>query len=752
MISLSKLLAQSTIKGLVTDEETGEPVVGANIYVPETGKGTITANDGSFELMVDGAFSRLNVSCVGYNTFVWDNDGASDLHVKLVPAINLEEIVITGVRAMDRAPVAKTSMKTEEIEAVYIGQDVPFMLEQSTPSLISYSEAGSNFSNYGQFRLRGVDQSRVNITFDGAPLNDMIDQGVFFSNFTDLSNNVKSVQVQRGVGTSSNGTASFAGSINFESVSLNESKPAADLQLVGGSFNTYRANAAVNTGIMNNNLSFHASFNTFRSEGYRNHSSTRSNSFYFSGGYFGEKDFFKLNAFIGRSKNGLAYSPVAISDIEIDPKTNYINENDIDDFGQWLVQLQYTRLFNDLFSLSSNAYYGGAGGDYPFGFLDENEELVQINFPLTNDHIGLMSTLNYTSQNRRLTAHGGIHLYTFRRVNLENIVPDRANPYYEEHSQKDEVSVFAKANYSIGKFALYGDLQLRTLKLDIDPDETLLPDEPVITKNWSFLNPRIGLNYELDVTKNLYISYGRNGREPTKIDILGGFQLNPSNLESVKSDDVKPEYVNDFEAGFNIDHASFSGNANLFYMIFTDEIAPIGEFVPEGFIQLRKNMPNSFRRGIELNWIWKIVNNFSFSGNTTYMQSEIEEYAPEGEGQVYNNVTPALSPEWIFSGSLEYTFLDRFGIQLGGRYVGESYQEPTNDPRFIMPSFFVIDTKFSVGFGKGHSFDLFLNNVFDQQYFTYGAPVDVDWDGSFDEPGYFVQPPRNLYGKLVLKF
>ena len=119
---------------------------------------------------------------------------------------------------------------------------------------------------------------------------------------------------------------------------------------------------------------------------------------------------------------------------------------------------------------------------------------------------------------------------------------------------------------------------------------------------------------------------------------------------------------------------------------------------------------------------------------------------------MYYNVTPALSPEWIVTGGLEYTFLQRFGIQLSARYVSESFQEPTNDPAFIMPSFVVMDAKFSVGFGKGHSFDLFFNNIFDKRYFTYGAPVDTNWDGSFDEPGYFVQPPRNLYGKLVLKF
>lgn len=757
--------SQNTVYGLVTDAETHQPLPGVNIYTDKGAIGTITNNEGSFTLKIPQYLSLILFSYVGYRTdsILWN--GEKEIHMSLQPSINLEEIVILAIRADTDAPVAKVDINRKDIEAIYVGQDVEYVLENTSPSIISYSESGTNFSNYGQFRLRGIDQSRINITLNGMPLNDMIDQGVFFSNFTDFSNNVQTVQVQRGVGTSSNGTASYAGSVNFESIKISEEKPSADIELAGGSFGTYRASGSVGTGLMQNKMSFYSRFSAFNSGGYRHHTSTKSYSFYASGGYFGKRDLVKFTSFAGRSKNGLAYMPVGISDIEKDPKTNYVNENDIDDFGQWAFQLQHTHLFNNQWSLASTAYVSGAGGDFPATFMSFDtlyqpgtppykieERLVQINYPLTNRHYGLISNLNYTSRNNRLSMHGGLHLYTFRRNNYESLMPDEANPYYHEKSKKDELSFFTKAIYGINRFKLYGDLQFRTLSLSIIPDKNLLPDEADIVKNWTFINPRIGVSYKLDRSKSLFISWGHNGREPTKIDILGGFQLNSSNLPSVISEAVKPEFVEDIEAGIQLHSQALQGQINLFYMFFKDEIAPIGEYVPEGFIQLRKNVPSSFRRGAEVDLKWKISTAFDLDGNATFMQSRIKEYAPDGDVQVYYDVQQPLSPEWMFTTNITYHFLSGFSATIGGRHVGDSYQEPTNDPRFTMPAFFVANARISYAFGKGHVVDIFLNNIFNTRYYTYGAPVDNDWDGAYDEPGYFVQPPRNAFAKLLLKF
>ena len=753
LISGSVIIVNAqNLKGQVIDLETNEGLYGVNVFLLEKNVGVVTDEEGYYELQRPNLGSKIRFSYVGYEVVEIIYQGQDTLDVALKPSINLEEIVIKSIRAGEYAPIARVIVDREKIEKIHVGQDALFMLESTTPSLITYSEAGTSFSNYGQFRLRGIDQSRVNITLNGVPLNDMIDQGVFFSNFTDFSNSIQSVQVQRGVGTSTNGTASFAGSINFESVSLLDDQPSGELELVGGLFNTYRGSVGVKTGLLKNKTAFYTRFSTFKTDGYRYHTGTNAYSFYGSGGYFGKKDLIKITGFVGRSKNGLAYSPVAISDIKVDPRINYINENDIDNFGQGFLQVQHTHIFNEYATMASSIYYGGAGGDFPWGYIDDSGSLVQINYPLINDHVGIMSNINTTSKNERLNISAGVHAYTFRRTNLESIIPDNKNPYYEEHSQKDEFSLFGKAEYLIGKTRFFADIQLRTLRLVIHPDKALLPDEDVITKKWSFVNPRIGINYALNETKQLYASFGSTGREPTKIDIFGGFNLNPSNLESVKRDDVKPEFVSDIEAGMFFRYPSFKGQLNVYYMLFRDEIAPIGAYVPEGFLQLRKNMPHSYRRGIEFDFIWELVNNLSFSGNFTFMDSEIEEYNPDEDPNTYKNVLPALSPEFITKGELNYQVFSWLGFSFSGRYVSESFQEPTNKQLFKMPAFFVSDLGASFGFGQGHSFDFFLNNIFDQQYFTYGAPVDLDWDGIFDEPGYFVQPPRNFYARLVLKF
>ncbi len=745
--------AQTVVTGKVTDAQTNEALVGANITVPGTNLGTTTNVDGEYRLQLSQTPARLKVSYVGFSTQQVAISGEQDegtLNFALSVSRSLEEVVINAIRADQKAPVAQTTVSREEIEELYVGQDALFVLEQKTPSILAYSESGTRLTNYGQMRLRGIDQTRINITLNGVPLNDMIDQGVFFSNFTDFGNSIESVQVQRGVGTSTNGTASYAGSINFESVNLQDSVASAEAQFLGGSFGTYWASGEVKTGLLNDKFSFYTRFTRTSSDGYRYHSGTESYSFFFSGGYFGEKDMIKLTGFTGRTRNDLAYLPVALPDIEADPRTNYVSENDIDNFGQHLIQLEYTRFLGTNTSWVSSAYYGGAGGDFPAGFPDAEDNFMQINYPLYNDHYGFMSYLNQESDNGRWDINGGLHAYTFQRENIEAIIPNYADPYYQDNSQKDEISLFAKASYELGDLILFGDLQFRTVQLELNADESFLGQSADIpTRSWTFLNPKIGLTYELNSRTNFYASFGRSGREPTRFDILGSTQINTFNLASVQDiGQVQAEYVNDFEGGVRFNNGKLSGQANVFYMQFENEIAPIGQAIPEGFVQLRKNVPNSFRRGVEVDWNYRPFDQLSFSGDVTYMQSRIDEYAPEGSDEVFTGVVPIISPEWLVNASMEYRPLNWLTLALSPRYVSESYLEPTNQEGLVLPSYFLLDSRATLFFGK-HSLSLQLNNLFDEQYYSFGQPVAF---GEQTVPGYFVQPPRNFYAILRLRF
>lgn len=760
------VFAQYKITGKIFDLESNEPLMGATILVENTNLGTISDIDGLFSIdLKEIGNYKLTVNFVGYKPVNVEVSESSNISIPLINAYRLDEVVIRAIRGAKSGPVTKHVIEKKQIDRVYVGQDALFVLDKLSPSLISYSENGTSISNYGQMRLRGIDQSRINITFNGTPLNDMIDQGVFFSNFTDFTNSIETIQIERGVGTSTNGAAAYAGSVDFQSIDLRNTQLGAELQFTAGSFGTYRASAELTTGLLDNKMAFYTRFSSIHTDGYRYHSGTDSYSFFFSGGYYGEKDLVTLTAFTGQTRNGLAYLPTAISDIEIDPRTNYVNENDIDNFGQDFLQLQYTRSISDNSSLVATLYYGAAGGDFPAGFYVTDsiysssepdgyylsDRLVQINYPLYNDHFGFISYFSHNSADQKFTLNTGIHLYTFKRQNIEAVIPDNANPYYDERSWKNEFSLFAKAEYNFGRVSLLGDIQVRTLSLTINPDDYLLPGEPDIVKDWTFVNPKIGITYSIDATKDLYFFYGYSGREPTKVDILGGFQLNSSNLESVKSDDIKAEYVNDFEGGFRIHNAVFQGQINAFYMNFTNEIAPIGEYVPEGFIQLRKNIPSSYRAGIELDWNWNIISSFSFTGNFTFMESRIDEYAPEESQVVYTDVSQPLSPNFMGMGALIYHFKKIVDIELSGRFMSESYMEPTNQAGMVLPSFFVSNMRLGINFYQEHRIDFYFNNLFNTLYFTYGAPVDPEYDGTL-EPGYFVEPPRNFFAQLLLKF
>ena len=741
----TSLYAQ-TITGRVVDEETEKPIAGANVFVPDTDRGTVTGSDGTFELSVPEDSERLRISYVGYKTKVVRIE--DNMTVYLSPSINLEEIVIQGVRAQPEDPVAQSVVQQGELQQVYIGQQPSFYLEDLTPAIFSYSESGTRLANYGSMRLRGISQERINMTLNGVPLNDMIDHGVFFSNFTDISNSFESVQVQRGVGTSSNGVASYAGSINFESVNIEDRERGGQLEFGLGSYDSYRVNGSLSSGMINDKWSFYGSYSRILSDGYRYHTETNAHSFFFSGGYFGENDMVKINAFDAGSKNGLGYAAVAKSDLEEDPRTNYLNENDDDDFGQRLVQLQHTHKFSDEFSTTASLYYGGSGGDFFYTYADTDSTLAQINYPLYNDHYGLILNGFWESDSWEISS--GIHGYIFDRVNEESIAPDFENPYYYETSDKKEFSWFAKAEWKLDKLNIFADLQIRTQKLSIHPDYSFIgiaPEGP-IEKDWTFFNPKLGVSYSFSDHVTTYASAGRMGREPTRIDILGGFRLGPPNYSQARADNFDPEYVNDYEAGLKLNYQNLAFKANYFFMDFQDEIAPIGEVIAFG-VQKRRNIPDSYRTGLELQWNYLPADFLSFQGNMTYMRSHIDSFTT-GAGNTYTDKTPILSPEWIINGKVQLMPAENLRLALSGKFVDEAYLELTNDPQMVLPSYNVFNASVTYELDK-LLLRLEIKNLGDEVYYSSGAPVDTDADGMADEPGYFVNADRHFFLSLRYK-
>ncbi|REL25036.1 TonB-dependent receptor [Rhodohalobacter sp. SW132] len=761
LCSAATQLSAQVATGTVYDSDSGEPIPGATVTQLHTQNGTVTNSEGEFRLeLLSTAEQAIEVRFVGYQpSRLQIETPGQPLEIYLQQgAVWGDEIFVEGVRVSERAPFTQTTVERARLEQDNVGQDPIYTLERFTPSILTHSDSGTRFANYGYMRLRGMDQTRINMTLNGIPLNDMIDQGVFFSNFNDFGNSIQSVQVQRGVGTSTNGTASYAGSVNFESKNITMDDPSGEVKLTGGAFNSYRLSTEVNTGSINN-FGLQTRFTQTESDGYRNHSGTESRSFFLSGGYFGSTNIFKVTAFTGYTFNELAYDPVPIQLIRENPRANTISVHDEDNFGQQFLQFQYGRSFSDRLSLASSLYYGGAGGDFPVGFPGDDGEFVQQVFSLFNDHYGLLSSLQYTDGDR-FELSGGIHAYRFDRVNEETFNPESADLFYSDQSQKDELSAFAKASYRMGDVELYGDLQLRSVWLELNPDTQFLVnggvaastiDVPV--RQWTFLNPKAGVTWFVTDRFDIYGSFGRSGREPTRQDILGATNINPGNLDVVSDrSSVRAEYVNNVEGGVRFRSASLSGKLNGFYMQFENEISPTGDFIPEGFIQLRENIDESYRAGIEAEWLWMPMNRLSLSGNATWMQTRISEFSPGGSGQVFTDRQSILSPEWLANGTINYMFYDFLNVSLTGRYIGEAYLELTNRDDLTLPSSFITNFGVDATISRNISASIKLHNVFDELYYTNGAPVDTNFDGTFDSPGYIVQPPRHLFAELTIRF
>ncbi len=640
----------------------------------------------------------------------------------LYDSLDLKQVFIKASRSSNVDPLSFQTIQSAQIEKVYSGQDPSVLLQQLSPSIVSYSDAGTDIGNYAQFRMRGISQSRINVTLNGVPLNDMIDQGVFFSNFSDFGNSVESVQVQRGVGASGIGVASYGGSVNFESVNVFTTTAGSNLELTTGSFGTLRTSAEINTGKLSNGVGAYGRITRTSVNGYKEHSASDSYSIFGSIGHAGNQHVVKLTGFMGKTQNDQSYLPVLLDDINVNPKTNYNHPNDTDDFEQELIQLQYSNSLNSNTSIDATLYYGGARGVFPFATDDE----TQCVFGLTNDHYGIMSHLNIENEN--ITIRGGIQAYQFDRTNFEYLAPNVSNPIDRDHSGKTEISTFAKVNYDIDRVSLFGNVQLRNVDLSLRPDPELATGIN-FDKNWFFLNWIFGLNYQLNDVHSFYASYGRTSREPTRSDIRNGAVLE--------------ENVNDMELGWRISNENLTLSANVFHMNFTNEISQVGALMERSYMDIRQNVPRSKRSGIELQMGYQVAESTSFTFNASYLTTNVDEF--NTGDQTLTDVRHIFAPKWIFRPQFQFDLVNDLEIILSGRYVSTSFMELANLPGFELPAHAVVNTQVNWKLTERFSCSLMLNNLPDEQYFTDGAPVDLDFDGLVEGPGYRIQPPRHFY-------
>jgi iron complex outermembrane recepter protein len=722
------LLATGGVSGVVLDAHTHAPLAGVVVEVVRTHQTAVTDSAGRFSLDVAPPV-RLRFTRAGYTSVDREVTTDAPLDVALVPAAQtLEGVTVSALRGGSSAPISADVVTRSQIAARSFGQEPPLLLA-NTPSFTSYAEQGG-YSGYSYIRLRGIDQTRINLTLDGIPLNDPEDEVFYFADLPGLMGDIQSVQIQRGVGTSTNGTASYGGSINFESTSLTGTPAGGHVELGTGAWNTVRGSADYATGLMSNRLAFYARGSDQTTDSYREHAGDQSHSAFVSGGYFGDRNILKVTAIAGREHSQLAYDAAPESTLVRDRRFNPLSPNERDDFQEALASVDYTHLINSRSSLSTTVYGVEATGYYDviYGQTDR----YHLDFWWN----GVMSTYRY--QGDRLHVDAGIYGANYHRDHYDYTFPDLTHRVYSNRGIKREASAYVKATYDVGPVTLFGDVQGRYAWWRYVPDRNA--DIAAQSISWAFLNPKAGLTYHVAPAVDLYASYGVNGREPARNDILAGFDnLDTSNVAFVGSfNRVHPETVHDLEAGVRYGTRVVAVDADVYDMEFRNEIAAIGQLSYLG-LPLRENVPSSYRRGIEATVTWRPTARITASVNGAASHNRIAAYTDATTGVTYHDVPPLLTPELLTNQRLTYVAGGGISVSLEGQYTARSYLANTGDPRFVLPAAYITDAQIAWEAPKRHlGVTLFVNNLGD--VYRYGSGYT---DGSISY--YYPLPPRNLF-------
>ena len=643
--------------------------------------------------------------------------------------------MISAVRGGGTAPISQKTLTKADLEPRYFGQDVPLTLQGVTPSLTSYAETG-NYWGYSYIRLRGIDQSRINLTLDGIPLNDPEDQVLYFADFPDLSNSLNSVQVQRGVGTSSNGTAAYAGSINLETIPLTGPRQG-NIQIEGGSFGSKRASAEYQTGLLPSHFAAYARISGLRTDGYRYHSGVEGKSLFFSGGYFGDRDILKLTTTTGTMKDTMAYLAVAQSDLDTNRRINPLTPRERDGFGERLVALSYTRLLTPSSSFTITPYRISASGDY--------DVLIDSLWNFNLKFVWYGATADWSYKHDGLSLDVGANANTYARDHAAYQRPNTTDPLYFNTGHKQDASAFTKLAYTVGAVTWFGDLQARNAKFRYTPDKNAGIDERSI--DWTFVNPKAGVSYAASPAWTITASYGKNSREPARNDMFAGLDNLDAESAPFVGDlsRVKPETVHDVEAGASYHGHDLAFSANVYSMDFRNEIAPIGAISELG-AALRENVSASYRRGIEADASYRGIDRLTLTGNASVSQNRIRDYVDStGDTPVtYHNVSPLLTP--TFQSFVRGSFAATHNLELAAetRYQNRSFLTNTANANLILPAY--SDVSASVGWHvQRYEILARVNNLTDGK--KYGSGYASDGISYF-----FVLPPRNFFITMKLDF
>jgi iron complex outermembrane receptor protein len=690
-LSISAFVLAAILRGIITTPA-GQPVEGA--LVAAEGKQITSDAAGRFALDLPDGPHLLTISKNGFQTASVETSG--DANVVLKPAL-AETIVVSGIRADAETPVTKSGLQRADIDRDYHGQDIPLLL-RDTPSINAYAEAGVGGSGYSYITLRGISPTRLNFTLDGVPLADSEDMGTYFADFPDLARSLQSIQVQRGVGTSTVGSPSFGGSVNLESLAPSQAREV-DATAGAGSFGARLGSVGWQSGELPGGFALYARLSASQSDGFREHSGMRGRNLFVSAAKQGESSQFRVTAFSAHEWTRQSFLAADQDTLRGDLRANPNLPSDRDSFGYDLGQVQYLRALGAATALTASLFYQRGYGWYTVG---------DSRYGLDGLLLGGMLTMNGVRGPLSLSA--GLHLNQFRREHTRDTLGARD---YFNYGTKGEANVFAKASYDRGRRHLYGDAQLRTTDFHYHGDVAIAPIR------WTFFNPKLGMRYDLTAASSVYASAGLSTREPARNDLFQG-EDNATFAHDLRA--VRPERLVDLEGGWEWRGASATFAANLFAMEFRHEIASTGELSDIGLL-LRRNVDRSYRRGVELEESWQVTPRVRLRGNAALSRGRIRAWTQfydvyDAAGALagsrpllHRDVAPLLTPPLIVNQSLDFTVSPRLTLGATARYVARSYLDNTNNPAFVTPSFATLDADAAIALGNGARLRVVAGNV-----------------------------------------
>lgn len=802
----------AVLQGRILDAVNKNPMIGAIIYLPEANLRTQTNDKGEFKFTrLKNDRYQLHISYIGFKplkrSVVVNGETMADFGLEK-SLLLADEVIVSATRASANSATTFKNISKEEIVKNNFGQDLPYLLNQ-TPSMVISSDAGAGVG-YTSMRIRGSDGTRINVTINGIPYNDPESHGAFFVNLPDFASSVDNMQLQRGVGTSTNGAGAFGASLNIQTAVLNDSAYA-EVNNSAGSFGTFKNTVKVGTGLINGKWTFDGRLSRITSDGFIDRGSSDLKSYYLSGAYYGKKSILRAVTFSGQEKTYQAWNGIPEAKLKgtqaelldhyfrnkgdlyntVEDSVNLFNsdprkfnmfsyKNQTDNYIQNNHQLLYSKEINEQLNFNGALHYTKGAGyyeEYKYGEKFEdygldslfigtdtvaNSDLVRRRW-LDNHFYGLTYSLNYRPSNQLdFVLGGGYNEYRgehFGEVIWSRYASQSENDYryYENDATKKDFNVFGKITANLDKVSLFADLQYRRIDytfLGFDRNRNNVEQNAVL----NFFNPKVGLTYQLNDNHNAYASFAVANKEPNRNDFT----------ESTPDSRPKAERLNNIEIGYRYLRSNVTAGLNLFGMFYKDQLILTGQINDVGS-SIRSNVDQSYRIGVEFDSKWAVSPKFTWAINASLSDHKIKEFReffneydaafePIGQQEnVYRNTSIAFAPKFIAGNEFTYKFFKGFEAALISKYVSKQYLDNTSNENRKLDAFFTNDVRLTYQLKalglRNLGLGLQVNNILNEKYENNGYTWGYIYDGNrVTENFYFPQAGTNFMFSLNVRF